>query len=226
MLRLAVTWLTILYSPLALGAEYRANASGTSTNGGVSGCLDYDEDGTCEVLSDGTDIFLDYDDDGTAEGTINSGTSTITYVGLGNVALMSGSTSPFQIGSNNVVMFSCEANCSRVAFLKIFSNHSATLTVADSGDGSPATATLTPTANFMTCTCQDANSCDIAMGESDMQVGQVIYIYATEASPNTCDFTDSSGVSELAGNYSMDAEDTLTLLYTGSTFVELARSDN
>jgi len=97
-------------------------------------------------------------------------------------------------------------------------------TIADTGDGNPATATLTPTSNYVKLTCNDADTCDITMGETGMVDGMKITIVNT--STNVCDFADTGGVSELAGAFAMGQYDTLELLYETDTWVETHRSDN
>ena len=99
-----------------------------------------------------------------------------------------------------------------------------TLTVADSGDGNPATSTLTPATPLVKCVCNDANTCDITMGETGILDGQEVRISNTSA--NACDFADTAGVSELAGAFAMGQYDSLTLLYITDRWVETSRSDN
>jgi len=98
-------------------------------------------------------------------------------------------------------------------------------TVADSGNGSPATGTLTPTASYVEVECNDADSCDITMGEGSAKQGDVLIIVVTTA-VGTADFSDSAGVSELAGAFNAGVNDSISMIYTGSTWVEISRSDN
>ncbi len=97
-------------------------------------------------------------------------------------------------------------------------------TIADSGDGNPATATLTPTSSYIELTCSDADTCDITMGETGMEEGMTVNI--VNVSTNACDFSDSAGVSELAGSFAMGQYDVLSLLYSGDTWIEISRSNN
>jgi len=98
-------------------------------------------------------------------------------------------------------------------------------TVADSEDGNPATATLTPTGNYVTLTCNDGDGCTITMGEAGIQAGHRVTIQGVSG---TSTISDSSGVSELAGGAAaaLAALDVLELIYTGSTWAEVSRSDN
>jgi len=97
-------------------------------------------------------------------------------------------------------------------------------TIADSGDGNPATHTLTPEDSYVELTCNDAHTCDITMGEAGLWEGQVLRI--TNVSANVCDFADTGGVSELAGAFAMGQYDFLELMYDGTTWIETGRSNN
>ncbi|MCA9399527.1 MAG: hypothetical protein KC618_07250, partial [Candidatus Omnitrophica bacterium] len=97
-------------------------------------------------------------------------------------------------------------------------------TVADSGDGNPATATLTPTQSYAKLTCSDADGCDITMGETGMVDGTLVTI--VNVSANVCNFSDSSGVSELNGDFAMNQYETLELIYVTDRWVERSRSAN
>ena len=97
-------------------------------------------------------------------------------------------------------------------------------TIATTGDGNPATHTLTPTTSYVELTCNDADTCDVTMGETGMVEGTRVVI--VNVSANVCDFADAAGVSELAGAFAMGQYDVLTLQYIGDTWVEVSRSDN
>jgi len=97
-------------------------------------------------------------------------------------------------------------------------------TIADTGDANPATLTLEPTRSYVEITCNDANTCDITMSETNANQGQIVYI--VNVSANVVDLADSSGVSELAGAFAANQYDTITLIYTSDRWVELDRSDN
>lgn len=101
-------------------------------------------------------------------------------------------------------------------------------TIADNGAGSNATYTLTPTSSYVELTCSDAHGCDITMGETGVAEGTRVCIVsltgAAGASENN--FADTAGVSELAGAFAAETNDTICLLYTGATWVESSRSNN
>lgn len=97
-------------------------------------------------------------------------------------------------------------------------------TIASTGDANPATLTLEPTRSYVEITCNDPDTCDIIMSETNADQGQIVYI--TNISTNIVDFADTAGVTELAGNFAMGQYDTITLIYTGDRWVELGRSNN
>jgi hypothetical protein len=96
-------------------------------------------------------------------------------------------------------------------------------TIADSGDGNPATATLNPTSNLVLITCNDTDTCDVTMGETDTAERSVRIV---NISANTVDFADTTGVSELAGAFAAGQYDSITLQYIGDRWVEISRSNN
>ncbi len=99
-----------------------------------------------------------------------------------------------------------------------------TLTVADNGGGTNATGTLNPASGYMRCTCNDANGCDITVGETNVRDGQNLDIVCTAAT--ACNFADTAGVTELAGAFACGQYDTLTLKYYSDRWVEMNRSNN
>jgi hypothetical protein len=99
-----------------------------------------------------------------------------------------------------------------------------TLTVADSGDGSAAAGTVTPSADVVVVTCSDSDGCTMTMSETGAITGSRITI--TNTSANTATFADSAGVSEIAGSFAAGQYDTITLVYAGSTWIEVSRSNN
>ena len=97
-------------------------------------------------------------------------------------------------------------------------------TVADDGAGTAASATLTPTSTAVGITCNDANGCNITMGETGMVSGYELRI--VNLSANVCNFADTSGVSETAGAFAMGQYDAITYLYAVDRWVEMNRSNN
>jgi len=97
-------------------------------------------------------------------------------------------------------------------------------TIADSGDGNPATLTLEPTGSFVRITCNDADTCDITMSETNAIDGQIVKI--TNISANVVDFADTAGVSELAGAFAAGQYDTIEMIYSSDRWIEISRSNN
>lgn len=98
------------------------------------------------------------------------------------------------------------------------------VTVADDGAGTAAVATVTPTASYINITCNDANGCDLTMSETSMVDGTTLQL--TNVSANTCNFADTSGVTELAGTFAAGQWDTIALRYVTDRWVETGRSNN
>ncbi len=99
-------------------------------------------------------------------------------------------------------------------------------TIATTGDGSPATLTLTPEwYRYVEIDCNDPDTCDVTMGETNVDEGMLVTITMIDATQTT-DFADTAGVSELAGVFAAGQYDTLTLIYAGDRWVEVHRSDN
>jgi hypothetical protein len=97
-------------------------------------------------------------------------------------------------------------------------------TIADNGGGTNATLTLTPTTGYVEITCNDAQGCDITMGETGMLQGARVTI--VNVSTGTVNFADTASVSEIAGAFAAGQYDAITLRYTGSTWFEESRSNN
>jgi hypothetical protein len=62
------------------------------------------------------------------------------------------------------------------------------------------------------------------MSEVSAFAGQHLYITNTGA--NVCNFADTPGLSELAGNFAMGSSDSLNLIYSQDRWIEGSRSDN
>lgn len=97
-------------------------------------------------------------------------------------------------------------------------------TIADSGNGSPATGTLTPTGSIVKLTCSDSDGCTVTMGEGSAVEGDVVRIINISA--NAATFSDSSGVSETTGSIVLGQYDSLSLVYVDSRWVETGASNN
>lgn len=98
-------------------------------------------------------------------------------------------------------------------------------TIADNGaGGSKATATLTPTTSFVRVSCSDVDGCTETLSETGAVDGQILRII--NASANGVDFTDTSGVTEMAGNVTLAQYQSLSFIYSSDRWIETARSAN
>lgn len=100
-----------------------------------------------------------------------------------------------------------------------------TVTVADNAVGASAAAfNLTPTGSYIEITCNDADGCNATMIETGALEGHEILV--VNIGTNVVNFADSAGVSELGGAFAAGAVDAITMVYTGTTWVEMSRSNN
>jgi len=130
--------------------------------------------------------------------------------------------------ADGVTEFKSGSTCTAITALKwggLAINAPDSDTIADTGTGDPATHTLTPTSSVVQLTCNDADTCDITMGETGMVAGTRVLIVSMGS--NTIDFADSAGVLELDGGaaFAMTDQDSLELYYTGAEWIELRRMD-
>jgi len=98
------------------------------------------------------------------------------------------------------------------------------ITIADSGGAGAAAYTQSTYPSAVKYTCNDADGCNITMSEVGIIVGLTMRF--TNESANTVNFTDTAGVTELAGNFAMGQWDTLVLQYNTDRWVEVSRSNN
>jgi hypothetical protein len=144
--------------------------------------------------------------------------STTTYISpttAGRIDIVAGSTGIIMRG---------DTTPKRTTFQPLLANTSQAVTVADNAGGTPATATISPTTSFIQITCNDTDGCTMTMTETGMGSGD--YILITNLSANVATFADTSGVTELAGAFSMGQYDSLSLRYATDRWVEVGRSDN
>src|SRR5690348_8370867 len=80
-------------------------------------------------------------------------------------------------------------------------------TIADNGSGTAATGTVTVLKSYVELTCLDSDGCTVTIGESGARRGMLLTI--VNVSSNTATFSDSSGVTELAGSFAAGQYDSL-----------------
>ncbi len=162
--------------------------------------------------------------------TITAGGSFIAQdtIDLGNYLVNTSGTSPVQVydtqgmclGNGAGGVTDCDG---KIAHGLDVSTVQA-ITVADTGDGSAAASTLTPTAAYVSYTCSDTDGCTITLSETGAVDGSTVKV--TNVSANASTFADTSGLTELAGSFAMGQYDSLTLVYATDRWVEVHRSNN
>ena len=190
------------------------------TGGGASGALEITSN-TTDAATSGTvpairlkasqnitdaDLLLSVEDSaGNRRVTINE---VGTIVASGNIITANGLISNF-INMNGYV-----------------SRTETAVTIADNGAGTPAAYTWQPGTGrtLFLFTCNDADGCDITMSETGSFTG--VYNMAVNVSANSITFTDTAGVTEMAGNFTAGQWDMIQFIYITDRFVETDRSDN
>ena len=98
-------------------------------------------------------------------------------------------------------------------------------TIASTGDANPAVLTLTPEwYRYVEITCNDPDTCDITMGETNVDEGMLFT--AVNLSTNVVDWADTANVSELEGVFAAGQYDSITMIYAGDRWIEVARANN
>ena len=104
---------------------------------------------------------------------------------------------------------------------------SAVYTIPSSGDANPATYTLTPTTSMCAMLVNDPEGANVTLDEAGIPEGMIITIY-NRSSGRSCTFSDTAGLTALAGSFVMDNLDVLVLRYSSyeGSWVEESRSNN
>lgn len=166
-----------------------------------------------------------------ASNTQTSGTSSINKVGLsanstgtwnGSSAINSAVTGVATGGTEN---FAFWGQAGGIRNGGAYIDDVQTESVADNGGGGNATLTLSVTKSFVIITCNDVQGCDITMSETAIRQGTRVTVMCTGGA-GPCNFADTGGVSELAGTFAAGDNDTISMIYAGSAWVETARSNN
>jgi hypothetical protein len=99
------------------------------------------------------------------------------------------------------------------------------LTIADNAVGASAAAsTSTPIGNSYRVTCNDADGCNLTLGETSAKNG--VKVTVINVGTNTVNFADTAGVSETAGAFAAGQYDNITFEYVTDRWVEIARVNN
>lgn len=91
-------------------------------------------------------------------------------------------------------------------------------TVPDSGNGSPATATVAATVGWVNVTCSDADGCALTLSEAGATSGSTLRI--VNVGSNTVTLADSAGVQETTGALSLGPADNVTFCYVPSYWAQ------
>ncbi|MBI3624231.1 hypothetical protein HY218_01215 [Candidatus Saccharibacteria bacterium] len=215
----------------SLGTALASWAELNVVDASITGTLTADLTGNADTATDFTGSLVG-DVTGTQGATVVSSVSCATCVGDGalsaNVALYDAAaptftndlTAPNFIGDLTGNVIGTDVSVSGILTLG-----KQAVVVADNGLGTAATATITPSSSYIEINCQDADGCDVTMGEGGETEGNLA-ILVSVGDGNTINFADTSGVSELAGTFNAGLHDSLTLAYDGTTWVEVSRSNN
>jgi hypothetical protein len=115
---------------------------------------------------------------------------------------------------------------SRINNIGYFLQSSSDITIADNGGGTAAAYTWQPSFGKASTlfTCNDADGCDITLSETS--IGNGVHHRAINVSANNITFTDTAGVTEMAGNFTCGQWDTIEFVYVTDRFVEIGRVNN
>jgi hypothetical protein len=207
-----------------------------STSTGVIGatCVDFDGDGTCNVLQSGSFLQFDADDNGTPEmrlingqlygnatdsATVNFGATPSATVAnfwlrnnssngmggaVGTVALIVSSTSRVTATLTGATITGTLTSDAQV-------NTPASRTCADSGDGSPGfLAVTTSGASYLPLTGNDPHGCTASLSETGAVDGQRLEVVLVATAGGTVDFADSSGIQETGAGCSLSLHGSAT----------------
>ena len=129
----------------------------------------------------------------------------------------------FSIQEDGQITFGASTQILNVGY---FMQSAAAITIADNGGGTAAAYTWQPSYGraLTHFTCNDANGCDITLSETN--IGSGVHHRAINVSANNITFTDTAGVTEMAGNFTAGQWDTIEFVYVTDRFVEIGRSNN
>jgi hypothetical protein len=129
----------------------------------------------------------------------------------------------FSVQEDGQVTAGAFSNINNVGF---FGQFASAITIADNGGGTAAAYTWQPAYGraITHFTCNDADGCDITLSETS--IGSGVHHRAINVSANNITFTDTAGVTEMAGNFTAGQWDTIEFVYVTDRFVEIGRVNN
>lgn len=226
-----------------------------STSDATMSCLDVDTDRLygdldCDSTKDVGEEYLDHPDSGALYLPLSSSTSqTVEVTGAGNDFTLDiadafdmtiAGVSTWDFADTLLVNTSADIQIDDPASAGVefyLTNGSITIgallvqpsnaeTCADDGAGTAATLTITPLYRGAQIVNQDPHGCVITMSEAGMANGVYFTAVVTQTAGGNVTFSDTAGVTEIAGAFNMGLWDSITLYYTSTTWVEVGRSNN
>ena len=173
-----------------LGSARLGMIAGSLTiDNGAAGATALNVTGTL-VTSGGTSVAID--------GTVGDPAFEVGALAGSGFYLTGGGMAISDSGANAGTFTSTMATLPGGSTVATFDvNTPGTLTIADSGDGNPATSSSTPTSSIMAVTCSDTHSCEHTLGETAIANGTPLTY--TNVGTNRLVLIHSAGVAELYG---------------------------
>ena len=213
----------------------------------------YLADGSTSNQTSANSVFVGFDTKAAAVGGTNEIVIGYSAIGNGSNSVTLGNTSitktilrgnvEIPIGIATTIGQITKAAASQTADLTQWQNNSGGVlsgatasgmlystvqaaTCTSTEDGNLGALTIAPTSNVVSITNSDVDGCNITMSETGAVAGATVRLFVISNAGGVVNFADSAGVSELAGAFAADINDSLTLTYIVSTWIEGARSAN
>ena len=213
----------------------------------------YLADGSTSNQTSANSVFVGFDTKAAAVGGTNEIVIGYSAIGNGSNSVTLGNTSitktilrgnvELPIGIATTIGQITKAAASQTADLTQWQNNSGGVlsgatasgmlystvqaaTCTSTEDGNLGALTIAPTSNVVSITNSDVDGCNITMSETGAVAGATVRLFVISNAGGVVNFADSAGVSELAGAFAADINDSLTLTYIVSTWIEGARSAN
>src|SRR3990167_697322 len=213
----------------------------------------YLADGSTSNQTSANSVFVGFDTKAAAVGGTNEIVIGYSAIGNGSNSVTLGNTSitktilrgnvELPIGIATTIGQITKAAASQTADLTQWQNNSGGVlsgatasgmlystvqaaTCTSTEDGNLGALTIAPTSNVVSITNSDVDGCNITMSETGAVAGATLRLFVISNAGGVVNFADSAGVSELAGTFAADINDSLTLTYANSSWIENARSAN
>jgi hypothetical protein len=80
--------------------------------------------------------------------------------------------------------------------------------------------------SYVAITNSDANGCAVTLSETGATNGQRLEIVVVSNAGGTVDFSDTTGVSEMAGAFAADTFDAVVFRYASDRWIEVSRTNS